>query len=75
MPIQRYLACCSPTILEILLFISLDALFVKVNASIEFALYPWVSTLAILHVITLVLPEPAPAIISEGPIKLVTASF
>ena len=66
----------SPTKAVILSFISLAALLVKVIARIDpgatlcfFIMY------AILYVITLVLPEPAPASMSKGPSRCITASF
>jgi|GEM_PF-6506494 len=72
-PIQRYLATCGPTTLAILSFISRAALLVKVSARMEDGGTLFWSKWAIRYVKTLVLPEPAPAMISEGPSKFLTA--
>ena len=54
-------------------FISLAALLVKVSAKIEEAGLPDSIILAILLMITFVLPEPAPASICSGPSMVLTA--
>ena len=58
-----------------LVFISDAALLVNVRARIFQGITPWANKKAILEVKTLVFPEPAPAITSEGPSMYVTALY
>ena len=74
MPIQSHLALAWPTERAILSFISAAALFVKVSANISLGAAPFSIILAILQVRTLVFPDPAPAIIKEGPSMPLTAA-
>ena len=56
-------------------FISLAALLVKVTARTDPALTPVCIRYAVLMVMTLVFPEPAPARMRRGPSICTTASF
>ena len=58
-----------------LFLISFAALFVNVTANMLYGLIPCSKRYAILYVITLVLPVPAPAKIISGPSVCKTASF
>src|SRR5271157_5200468 len=67
---------CGPMSVTIRFFISSVALFVNVTAKIEEGGTPFSLTrYAMRWVITLVLPEPAPASIRSGPSVCVTAFF
>ena len=75
-PILRYLTSSSPTRCEIRSFISRAALLVNVRAIICQGFSPACAMrYAILYVRTRVLPDPAPAITSDGPSIYSTAAF